>query len=323
MRRLPLRAPLVTAAVAAVLAAALVPAPGASASSAAAPTTPARAAGAATPAALQGARAPGQATYTNPVSAGVVDSFPDPAIIRAKNGVWYAYGTTNPILVSAGDSTPERILPVLSSPDLVTWTYVGDVFTFAGRPPAGGRTAGPAVGPRHPLRRRLVPHVLRGDRDDDHRRARRQRGRHGHGTHAGGPLDGQWVARGRPATWRPGRRRQLSLDLRPHSRDRHRRQPVALLRLLLRGPVHDQAQRRRHQGGRRPGPGRHRQQVRGLLRRPPRRLLVPLRVHGQLLCRPHDRVQRAGRAFAQPAGPLRRPAGRAADRRRAPVAHRC
>jgi hypothetical protein len=59
------------------------------------------------------------ATYSNPVSAGTVDTFPDPAMIRGKDGLWYAYGTTNPIRVSAGD-TNEHILPILRSPDMVT-----------------------------------------------------------------------------------------------------------------------------------------------------------------------------------------------------------
>lgn len=41
------------------------------------------------------------ATYANPVSAGVVDTFPDPATIRGKDGAWYIYGTQNPIFNSA------------------------------------------------------------------------------------------------------------------------------------------------------------------------------------------------------------------------------
>ncbi|GGN71109.1 hypothetical protein GCM10010112_38180 [Actinoplanes lobatus] len=72
------------------------------------------------PAAAQAA-----ATYTNPVSAGTVDTFPDPAVIKGKDGIWYAYGTTNPILNSAGE-TGEHVLPILSSTDLVHWTYRGD-----------------------------------------------------------------------------------------------------------------------------------------------------------------------------------------------------
>lgn len=66
------------------------------------------------------------ATYTNPVTAKVVDTFPDPAMIRGKDGSWYAYGTTNPIFNSAGEEG-EHILPVLRSGNMVDWTYVGDV----------------------------------------------------------------------------------------------------------------------------------------------------------------------------------------------------
>lgn len=64
-------------------------------------------------------------TYTNPVTAGVVDALPDPATIRAHNGRWYAYGTTSPIRTSAGESD-KHYLPILRSDDLVSWTYVGD-----------------------------------------------------------------------------------------------------------------------------------------------------------------------------------------------------
>ncbi|GAA1727058.1 hypothetical protein GCM10009809_23450 [Isoptericola hypogeus] len=66
------------------------------------------------------------ATYSNPVSAGVVDTFPDPTVIRGKDGAWYAYGTQNPIFNSAGEAG-EHILPILRSTDLVDWEYVGDV----------------------------------------------------------------------------------------------------------------------------------------------------------------------------------------------------
>ncbi|MBA8809637.1 family 43 glycosylhydrolase [Promicromonospora sukumoe] len=66
------------------------------------------------------------ATYTNPVSAGVTDTFPDPAVIRGKDGAWYAYGTQNPVFNSQGEPG-ERILPILRSTDLVTWEYAGEV----------------------------------------------------------------------------------------------------------------------------------------------------------------------------------------------------
>ncbi|GIF16472.1 family 43 glycosylhydrolase [Actinoplanes teichomyceticus] len=108
-------------------------------------------AGLVTPASAQAAApvAPAAAptSYTNPVSAGTVDTFPDPAVIRGKDGAWYAYGTTNPIRNSSGEAG-EHILPVLSSPDLVHWTYRGDVYTPTGKPAywaAGTRAWAPDI----------------------------------------------------------------------------------------------------------------------------------------------------------------------------------
>ena len=87
-------------------------------------------------------------TYTNPVSAGTVDTFPDPAIIKGKDGRWWSYGTTNPIFNSRGE-TGEHILPTLSSTDLVHWTYAGDVFPRHRETELVARRH-PAVGARHP-----------------------------------------------------------------------------------------------------------------------------------------------------------------------------
>ncbi|XVU26001.1 family 43 glycosylhydrolase [Actinoplanes sp. CA-054009] len=87
------------------------------------------------------------ASYTNPVSAGTVDTFPDPAVIKAKDGRWYAYGTTNPIFNSRGE-TGEHILPTLTSTDLVHWSYAGDVFALTAKPawwPAGTRPWAPDI----------------------------------------------------------------------------------------------------------------------------------------------------------------------------------
>ncbi|PZG20269.1 family 43 glycosylhydrolase [Nonomuraea aridisoli] len=74
------------------------------------------------------AAAQAPAAYANPVSAGVVDTFPDPTMIHAKDGLWYAYGTQNPVFHSKGEAG-ERILPILRSADMVTWEYAGEVFT--------------------------------------------------------------------------------------------------------------------------------------------------------------------------------------------------
>lgn len=58
---------------------------------------------AALPPAQQATAAPRQtATYRNPVTADVVDTFPDPAMIRGKDGYWYAYGTQNPVFQTKG-----------------------------------------------------------------------------------------------------------------------------------------------------------------------------------------------------------------------------
>lgn len=75
--------------------------------------------------------APG--TYANPVTDGVVDTFPDPVTIRGKDGYWYAYGTQNPVFQSGGEQG-ERMLPILRSEDLATWEYAGEVFTPATQP---------------------------------------------------------------------------------------------------------------------------------------------------------------------------------------------
>ncbi|WP_085066223.1 family 43 glycosylhydrolase [Catenuloplanes japonicus] len=87
------------------------------------------------------------ASYTNPVSAGTVDTFPDPALLKAKDGLWYAYGTTNPIRNSAGE-TGEHILPIMSSPDLVHWTLRGEVYPVDAKPswwPAATRAWAPDI----------------------------------------------------------------------------------------------------------------------------------------------------------------------------------
>lgn len=65
-------------------------------------------------------------TYRNAVSDTFADTFADPAVIRGKDGYWYAYGTTDPL--REGEGT-RHLLPVSRSTDLVSWEYVGDAFT--------------------------------------------------------------------------------------------------------------------------------------------------------------------------------------------------
>ncbi|MDX6233564.1 MAG: hypothetical protein QOH68_2593, partial [Nocardioidaceae bacterium] len=71
------------------------------------------------------------AAFSNPVSRPFADTFADPSLFRAKDGWWYAYGTSDPLRESEG--SPHRI-PMARSNDLVHWTYVGDAFTAASMP---------------------------------------------------------------------------------------------------------------------------------------------------------------------------------------------
>lgn len=82
------------------------------------------------------------ATYTNPVSDDFADTFADPAVLRGKDGWWYAYGTTDPL--REGEGT-RHLLPISRSDDLVDWEYVGDAFTEDSRPDWADRDRGAAL----------------------------------------------------------------------------------------------------------------------------------------------------------------------------------
>jgi hypothetical protein len=65
------------------------------------------------------------AGYTNPV---FVNDAPDPSVIRADDGAFYAYTT------QAYHGADFTTLPILRSTDLVTWELVGDAFAGEARP---------------------------------------------------------------------------------------------------------------------------------------------------------------------------------------------
>src|SRR5918997_2208270 len=71
------------------------------------------------------------AAQANPISEGFADTFADPVIVRGDDGLWYAYGTTDPL--REGEGVFHRI-PMARSSNLIDWTYVGDAFTPAQRP---------------------------------------------------------------------------------------------------------------------------------------------------------------------------------------------
>src|SRR6266508_4248821 len=76
-------------------------------------------------------------TYQNPLDIqipgdGKVESCADPSIIRAQDGYWYMYCTTDPLRGDNRDAQGNLIfhlIPIHRSFDLVHWTHVGDVFS--------------------------------------------------------------------------------------------------------------------------------------------------------------------------------------------------
>lgn len=80
------------------------------------------AAGSAMPAAAS-PQAP--ATYTNPVTQGYSIDFPDPAVLRGKDGMWYGFATGGPYDEQGEASDSSKIA---TSPDLVHWQRVGPIF---------------------------------------------------------------------------------------------------------------------------------------------------------------------------------------------------
>ncbi|REF36626.1 family 43 glycosylhydrolase [Thermasporomyces composti] len=109
--------------VAGVLGAALVGANLAAPPTAAAPRPPATS----EPSATSGPRA----TYTNHVTQGYSIDFPDPAVIRGKDGRWYAYATGGPFDEQGERSSSYKIAV---SDDLVHWEDAGPVFPEGRRP---------------------------------------------------------------------------------------------------------------------------------------------------------------------------------------------
>ncbi len=82
--------------------------------------------------AAAGVQAQEASMYTNPV---VTPVAADPTIIRGQDGLFYLYATQD----NWSDGHPDRLMPIFRSPDLVHWTYVGDVFPL---PPAWKKGGG-------------------------------------------------------------------------------------------------------------------------------------------------------------------------------------
>ncbi len=241
------------------------------------------------------ARAPGTETtsYVNAVSRQMADTFADPSVIRGKDGLWYAFGTSDPL--REGERTPHR-LPVARSADLVRWTHVGDAFTDATLPAWAAPDAAlwapdiRYVDGEYRLYYVVTQTTTTAEPNDNAIGMATAPTPVGPWTDSGAPVvaprhgsggegDFLWTFDPSVVTDRDGSQWIFygsyygGIHVAPLSADGRR--VVGASRMVA-----------------------DRQQVRGRVRRAARRLLVPLRLDGQLLRRPDDGVQRPG-------GPLR------------------
>lgn len=83
-----------------------------------------------TAAGLRPTPVPDPATITNPISSPFADSYADPAVLRGKDGWWYAYATSDP-LVSGGEF---GLMHMARTLDFAEWEYLGTVFDETTRP---------------------------------------------------------------------------------------------------------------------------------------------------------------------------------------------
>lgn len=84
-------------------------------------------------------RATAGPTYTNYVTRGYSIDFPDPAVMRGKDGNWYAYSTGGPF---DEDGVPGSSYKIAKSADLVHWEDAGPVFPEGRRPKYATATTG-------------------------------------------------------------------------------------------------------------------------------------------------------------------------------------
>ena len=229
--------------------------------------------------------AAGTGTYRNPLEPvvpgdGIVESCADPTVIQGQEaeGRWYMYCTTDPL--NDEDRLPNgdfqfHLIPMLSSADLVHWTYEGDA--FASRPAYATANAGlwapeiayyPETGNYH-LYYTVTDTTLPGGGSAIGLAT---------GPDAPWPVDAPGVRRCRAARCRLLRAGLSPLGLRPRGRP-DRRSRLPLLRLLLRWHLRPGARGDRpDHRSRDPDQRRHRQQVRGRRGRAPRWLLLPVRL---------------------------------------------
>ncbi len=258
------------------------------------------------PAAMAAPAGTQEGTYVNPVSREFADTYADPAVVRGRDGWWYAYATTDPL--RSGEGVFHRI-PMSRSRDLVDWDYIGDAFGqgAAGLPSWGAPDAAlwaPDV--RYVAGRWVIYYVVTQTTVTDE--PERQRDRGGDRADADRAVDRRRRLprssdRGRGGAGNPGR---LPVDLRPGAPGHCDGRQYLYYGSYYGGvfAVELSADGTRAVGD--ADDGRDRQPVRGHVRRAAERLVLLVRLVQQLLRRPGDRLQRLRRPVPQPARTVRR-----------------
>jgi len=74
--------------------------------------------------------APTRTTTQNPISSSFADTFADPAIIQGRDGYWYAYATSDPLVANG----PFGLMHMARTKDFGSWEYLGTVFDDSTKP---------------------------------------------------------------------------------------------------------------------------------------------------------------------------------------------
>ncbi|MDX2968914.1 family 43 glycosylhydrolase [Kribbella solani] len=67
---------------------------------------------------------------TNPITSGFADTFADPSIIQGRDGYWYAYATSDPLVANG----PFGLMHMARTKDFSSWEYLGTVFNDQTKP---------------------------------------------------------------------------------------------------------------------------------------------------------------------------------------------
>ncbi|TDX08789.1 family 43 glycosylhydrolase [Kribbella sp. VKM Ac-2566] len=85
---------------------------------------------AAVAAGISAATAAPPVTTTNAISSSFADTFADPSIIQGRDGYWYAYATSDPLVANG----PFGLMHMARTKDFSSWEYLGTVFNDQTKP---------------------------------------------------------------------------------------------------------------------------------------------------------------------------------------------